>query len=87
VGILLDVVTLNYDCLRVCLHPTALGPGVHSASNINEYQKQKSMFLWSRARPVRRADEQPSVSRLSRPALSNAAPAIYFSSALRKHII
>jgi hypothetical protein len=36
--------------------PAALGPGVHSASNRNEYQKQKKMFLGSKARPVRRAD-------------------------------
>jgi hypothetical protein len=34
----------------------ALGPGVYSASNRYEYQKQKRMFLGSRARPVRRAD-------------------------------
>jgi hypothetical protein len=33
----------------------ALGPRVHSASNRNEYQKQKKMFLGSRARSVRRA--------------------------------
>jgi hypothetical protein len=25
--------------------PVALGPGVHSTSNINEYQKQKKLFL------------------------------------------
>jgi hypothetical protein len=36
--------------------PAALGHGVYSASNRNEYQKQKIMFLGSRARPVRRAD-------------------------------
>jgi hypothetical protein len=35
----------------------ALGPGVYSASNRNEYQNQKKiMFLGSRTRPVRRAD-------------------------------
>jgi hypothetical protein len=34
----------------------ALGPGVHSASNRNVYQKQKVMFLGNRALPVRRAD-------------------------------
>jgi hypothetical protein len=34
----------------------ALGPGVYSASNRNEYHKQKKMFLGSRARPVRKAD-------------------------------
>jgi hypothetical protein len=35
-----------------------LSPGVYSASNINECQKQKKkkMFLGSRARPVRTAD-------------------------------
>jgi hypothetical protein len=36
--------------------PAALGPGVYSASTKNEYQKQKEMFLGSRARPVRKAD-------------------------------
>jgi hypothetical protein len=37
--------------------PAALGPGIYSASNRNEYQKQKNiLFLESRARPVRRAD-------------------------------
>jgi hypothetical protein len=36
--------------------PAALGPGVHSASNRNEYQKQKiNFFPGSRERPVRRA--------------------------------
>jgi hypothetical protein len=36
--------------------PTTLGPEVYSASDRNKYQKQKIMFLWGRARPVRRAD-------------------------------
>jgi hypothetical protein len=36
--------------------PAALGPGVYSASNRNEYQKQKKIFLGNRARPVLRAD-------------------------------
>jgi hypothetical protein len=36
--------------------PAALGPGVYSASNRNEYQEQRKMFLRSRSRPVRRAD-------------------------------
>jgi hypothetical protein len=36
--------------------PAALDPGVHSASNRNEYQKQKIMFLGIRARPEGRAD-------------------------------
>jgi hypothetical protein len=34
----------------------ALDPGVYSASNRNKYQKQKIMFLVSRAPPVSRAD-------------------------------
>jgi hypothetical protein len=34
----------------------ALGLGIHSASNRNEYQKQKIAFLGSRARPMRWAD-------------------------------
>jgi hypothetical protein len=34
----------------------ALGSRVYSASNGNEYQKEKQMFMGSRARPVRKAD-------------------------------
>jgi hypothetical protein len=33
----------------------ALGPGVYSASNRNEYQKQKKMILESKERPEREA--------------------------------
>jgi hypothetical protein len=38
--------------------PAALGPGVYSAFNRNEYQKHKNiiMFLRSKVRRVRRAD-------------------------------
>jgi hypothetical protein len=38
--------------------PATLGPGVYSAYNRNEYRKHKKkvMFLGSRARPVRGAD-------------------------------
>jgi hypothetical protein len=37
--------------------PATLGPGVYSACNRNEYQKQgEKMFLGSKARPVRGAD-------------------------------
>jgi hypothetical protein len=36
--------------------PAALGPGVHSASNRNEYQTQKNNVCGSRARQVRWAD-------------------------------
>jgi hypothetical protein len=35
--------------------PAVLGPIIYSASNRNEYQKQKN-FLGSKARPVRSAD-------------------------------
>jgi hypothetical protein len=35
----------------------ALAPGVYSASNRNEYQKKKKkLFLMSKVRPVRKAD-------------------------------
>jgi hypothetical protein len=34
----------------------ALGPGVYSASNRNEYKNKKNNVSGSRARPVRRAD-------------------------------
>jgi hypothetical protein len=33
--------------------PAALGPGVYSSSNINEYHEQKKMLLESKARPAR----------------------------------
>jgi hypothetical protein len=33
-----------------------LGHGVYSACNRNAYQKQEKMFLGSRARPARKAD-------------------------------
>jgi hypothetical protein len=36
--------------------PASLSPGVYSASNRNEYQKQKTIFLGSRARPTHKAD-------------------------------
>jgi hypothetical protein len=36
--------------------PPAIGTGVPSTPNRNEYQKQKNNILRSRARPVRRAD-------------------------------
>jgi hypothetical protein len=36
--------------------PAALGPGVYSASNKNEYQKQKNNVSGSKAWPVSRAD-------------------------------
>jgi hypothetical protein len=36
--------------------PAALGPGAYSASNRNEYQKHKIMFLGSKVGRVRRAD-------------------------------
>jgi hypothetical protein len=36
--------------------PAALGPWVYSAFNRNEYFKQRKMFLGSKARPARKAD-------------------------------
>jgi hypothetical protein len=36
--------------------PVALGSVIHTASNRNEYQKQKRMLRESKVRPVRRAD-------------------------------
>jgi hypothetical protein len=44
-------------CIDLIL-PASLGPGVYSASNRNEYRKhlKKKMFLGSKVRPVRGAD-------------------------------
>jgi hypothetical protein len=36
--------------------PAALGPGVYSASNRNEYQKEKNNVSGNRALPVRRVE-------------------------------
>jgi hypothetical protein len=41
---------------------TAPDLGDYSASNRNEYQKHKKMFLGSRARPVREADNLTAIS-------------------------
>jgi hypothetical protein len=47
--------------------PVALGPGVYSASNRNEYLKQKKIFLGvERGRCVGMTPLPPSLSRLSR---------------------
>jgi hypothetical protein len=48
--------------------PAALGPGVYSASNRNEYQKQKNIISGGvkSSRCVRLTILEPSVSRLSR---------------------
>jgi hypothetical protein len=42
--------------------PAALGPGVYSASNRNEYHKEKKIFLGSRARLARKADNLTSIN-------------------------
>jgi hypothetical protein len=38
------------------IFPAALDTGVYLASNRNEYQKQKQMFLWSKARSASESD-------------------------------
>jgi hypothetical protein len=48
-------------CYKLEGHGFALGSGVYSASDRKEYQKQKIMFLGSRVRPVRRADNLPAI--------------------------
>jgi hypothetical protein len=48
---------VNYFCFSIYLIlPAALGPGVHSVCNINEYHKQKIMFSGSKNAAVRKAD-------------------------------
>jgi hypothetical protein len=42
--------------------PAALVPGVYSAFNSNEYQKQTKMFLRSKALPVHMADKLTAIS-------------------------
>jgi hypothetical protein len=46
-----EVVFLIYVIL-----PAALSPAVYSVTNRNEYRKHKVIFLGSKARRVRRAD-------------------------------
>jgi hypothetical protein len=43
--------------------PFTLGSGVYSASNRNEYQKQKKMFRRRKAWPVRKADNLTAILR------------------------
>jgi hypothetical protein len=46
--------SLNFFLIYL-IPPAALGPGVYSASNKNEYQKQ-GKISGNRARPARKAD-------------------------------
>jgi hypothetical protein len=47
---------VNYFFFSIyVIFPAALGPAICSASNRNEYHKQKNMFLSSRTRPARKA--------------------------------
>jgi hypothetical protein len=43
------------------IHPAALGPGVYSVSNRNEYRKQKNKCLWGVERGI------PNISKPYRP--------------------
>jgi hypothetical protein len=54
-GLRPDEVNMHISSIYEIL-PAAPGPGAYSASDRNEYQKQKIMFLGSRARPVHQAD-------------------------------
>jgi hypothetical protein len=56
---------VNTFFLIYLILPAALGPGVYSVSNRNEYQKQKLMFLGSRARPMRKAHKLTAISELT----------------------
>jgi hypothetical protein len=42
----------------------ALGPGIYSASNRNEYRSRKIMFLGSKVRPMRRTDNLTAICEL-----------------------
>jgi hypothetical protein len=54
---------VNGWIFSICLTiPAALGPGVHLASNRNEYHKQKNNVLGSIVRPVRRGDNLTTIS-------------------------
>jgi hypothetical protein len=44
------------------IFPAILGPEAYSASNRSKYHKQKKMFLGSRARQVREADNLTAIS-------------------------
>jgi hypothetical protein len=46
---------IEFFSIHLILQPV-LGPGVHSASNINEYHREKKIILVSRARSEREAD-------------------------------
>jgi hypothetical protein len=52
-----DDVTIKAYSTRYLILPIALGPGVYSSSDRNEYQKHKKLCFWGvKQRPVRRAD-------------------------------
>jgi hypothetical protein len=62
-GLRLDKVI--FLILNLVFNPSALGPGVYSASDKNEYQKQKRiMFLGSKVRPMRRTDSLTAICEL-----------------------
>jgi hypothetical protein len=44
------------------IHPAALGTEISSASNTDEYQKKKKLFMGSRERPEHKADNLTAIS-------------------------
>jgi hypothetical protein len=65
----------EWICSINLILPAALGPGVHSASNRNEYQKQKKEHLWGieRGRCSRLTTLSPHVGLLPRQLRSSAS--------------
>jgi hypothetical protein len=49
------------DLFHYIILPDGLHPEVYPVLKRNEYKKQKEMFLWSRARPVRKADNPTAI--------------------------
>jgi hypothetical protein len=54
--------------------PAALGPGVHSDSNRNEYQKRKDNVSGGKARPVKEEIRRYSSQYIARPKRPSSQP-------------